>query len=166
MGHNDQATLEMIEAVRRIAAKSDYEPACWISGPDGDNGQDWCARCGRFKVRNMRRRDRRRGSEYCLDGGWLTEMEHFPFCAGCGGRLDCIILKYGIMDTVWHFSEYGFTTEPDQDAWEIQACLEQVEYVSPDEDDQIRETRTKLIELTRQFLAQTGGQSDPTLALT
>lgn len=91
-------------------------PCHWISTPRGDHGREWCPDCGHAKVRNMRRHDRRRRSGYILDGGWRTEHDYMPMCAGCGSYLDGAMTRYAIDEQIEYYREYGLSTDQAVDA--------------------------------------------------
>jgi len=88
----------------------------WISTPRGDQGHEWCPSCGRAKVRNMRRRDRRHRRDYHLDGGWRTDHDSFPVCRGCGAFLNGYLTKCGAREEIEGFRERGISTRAEIDA--------------------------------------------------
>lgn len=126
----------------------------WIVTPEGDLGSEWCSNCGYFKVRNLRRRDRKRRADYILDGGWRTEEEHFCFCQGCGVRLDVSLLDYGVREEISHFEEHGFSTAPGEDAYELGELLSAIEYRGDNERADQEEMRSRVIAVVERFLAE------------
>jgi hypothetical protein len=126
----------------------------WISTPDGDLGTEWCTDCGYYKVRNLRRRDRKRGEDYILDGGWRTEEEHFCFCASCGTRLDVSLTDYGVREELAHYEECGFSTSRADDAYELGELLDAVEYRWNEEPEESAEIRLRVIALVERFLVE------------
>lgn len=126
----------------------------WIVTPDGDLGSEWCRNCGYYKVRNLRRRDRRRAEDYILDGGWRTEEDGHRFCAGCGVRLDVGLTKHGVYEEVDHFEELGFSTDPEADAYELGELLDAVDYRSDGEDSEEERVRTSVMAIVERFLAE------------
>lgn len=88
----------------------------WISTPDGDNGYEWCPTCVYYKVRNLRRHDRRRREDYRVDGGWRTEHDSFPICHGCGAFLDGSLTEYGAREEIEYYRSSGLSTRADVDA--------------------------------------------------
>ncbi|WP_040616188.1 hypothetical protein [Roseibium sp. TrichSKD4] len=128
------------------------EPACWISTPDGDEGNEWCGTCGYYKVRNLRRRDRRRQGDYFLDGGWRAECDHFPCCAGCGVELDIIPTDYCIEELICNFERSGFYQDSQATAFEIDEILEIVNYRY--DDNQAKEERRRAaVKIAARFLS-------------
>lgn len=95
----------------------------WISTPDGDNGHEWCKTCGHYKIRNLRRHDRKRREDYILDGGWRTEHDYQPMCHGCGAYLDGCLTKYGARQGMDHYRSEGLSTRPDIDALYLSEIL-------------------------------------------
>lgn len=98
----------------RIAVKR--RPFHWILTPDGDHGEEWCPDCGHFKVRNLRRHDRKRRADYILDGGWRTEHDGIRICAGCAAFLDGGLTTYGAKSELEYYRECGLSTQRDVDA--------------------------------------------------
>lgn len=98
----------------RIAVRC--KPCHWISTPNGDHGDEWCPDCGYFKVRNLRRHDRKHRADYILDGGWRTEHDSMPICAGCGAFLDGALTTYGAKQELEYYRECGLSTRRDVDA--------------------------------------------------
>jgi hypothetical protein len=125
----------------------------WISTPDGDLGSEWCSDCGYYKVRNLRRRDRKRAEDYILDGGWQTEEDHFCHCVACGVRLDVSLTDYGVQDAVRCFEECGFSTNPAEDAYEISEILGALDYRYGEESDETRETRAAIVAIAQRYIA-------------
>lgn len=142
----------LIEKIRPMIGKVPIRYPHWIVTPDGDLGSEWCGDCGYYKVRNLRRRDRKRQREYLLDGGWCTEDDNFCFCEACGVRLDVCLTSYGIDDAVRTFEECGFSTAQDHDAYECVELLERVEYASSSGDNP--EQRAAVAAIAQAFLAQ------------
>lgn len=126
----------------------------WIVTPDGDLGTEWCTDCGYYKVRNLRRHDRKRREDYILDGGWPTEEDSHKFCAGCGVRLDVSLTRHGVEEELHHYEEYGFTTRPGEDAYEIREMLSAVEYRGDRDEDDEEELRQRVMAVASRFLAE------------
>lgn len=97
---------DVVKYLSGLSAGLDTENVYWVHGDD--EAECWCHACCRFKVRNLRRRNRKNRTEYCVDGGWLTEEDGPCFCAGCGKLLDCSLTRYGIEAELEHFLSYGF----------------------------------------------------------
>lgn len=131
----------------------------WISTPDGDQGSEWCADCGYYKVRNMRRRDPKRAESYILDGGWRTEEDSFKFCAGCGVRLDVCPTEHNVEESAFHYAECGFTTDPGEDAYEINEMLHTVAYVYGE--DKQANLRQSVVAVAEAFLAHVSQTERP-----
>lgn len=144
----------LLARVEPLADRTKRPYPRWISTPDGDEGSEWCSDCGYFKVRNLRRHDRRRREDYILDGGWRTEEDHFCFCAGCGVQLDVCLTDYGVQEAIATFEECGFSTSRAHDAYEISELLNAVEYRS-DDDAETEDTRARVIAIAQQFLDPT-----------
>lgn len=126
----------------------------WIVTPDGDLGSEWCTDCGYYKVRNLRRHDRKRREDYILDGGWRTEEDGHKFCAGCGVRLDVCLTREGVEEEVGHFEEWGFTTNSGEDAYEISEMLSAVDWRSEQHGDREEELRQRVVAIAARFLAE------------
>lgn len=105
----------------KIAAPT--RPCHWIKTPNGDQGNEWCPHCGYFKVRNMRRRDRRRGADYILDGGWRTDSDIMPMCHACGAYLDASLTSYGASEQLEYYREAGLNGPRDVDALYLSEIL-------------------------------------------
>lgn len=148
---------ELIEALAPLAASVKDRPLHWISTPDGtyesNYGSDWCADCGYYMMRHLRKRDRRRSRNYLLDGGWGTEEEHLAHCAGCGVRLQVSLLKYGGLDELAHYRDCGFSKKPEQDAYDIIAVLECFSVTS---DDDGAACATEAVELAKRLATANG----------
>ncbi len=127
------------------------EPAHWISTPDGDHGDEWCSVCGYYKVRNLRRHDRKNRQDYILDGGWLAESDIFPNCAGCGKQLDILPTDYCIAELIENFEGHGFYEDTKTCAFEIDEILEYVSYRSSD-DPEMETMRQAAIKIATDFL--------------
>ena len=106
-----------------LANKIALKRCHWIVTPDGDLGTEWCTDCGYFKVRNLRRHDRKRRQDYLLDGGWRTDHDHTPFCEACGELLDGNLTNYGSVTELEHYQEYGFSTNVILDAYFLEEML-------------------------------------------
>lgn len=126
----------------------------WINAPDGSQPDSWCGECGYFKMRNLRRHNKKHRDEYNLDGGWRTEEEHFCFCQHCGVRLSVCLTDYGLDEEIRHYQENGLCTSASINAYEINELLERVEY---GDDEETLERRQAVVEVARQFLAQVNG---------
>lgn len=142
----------LIEQIRPMIGKMPIKYPRWISTPEGDLGTEWCSDCGYYKVRNLRRNDRKRRSDYILDGGWRTEEEHFCFCKACGVTLDVCLTDYGAEEAIRTFEECGFSTSQQQDAYELSELLDRVEYASHSGDNP--DQRAAVVALAKAFLAE------------
>lgn len=114
------------EVSRRLApfARQVKVKRChWISIPLGDLGTEWCTDCGRAKVRNLRRRDRKNRSDYILDGGWRTDHDSQPFCACCGAVLDGALTEYAALEELEFYREHGFRPCEPSDAYILDEML-------------------------------------------
>lgn len=133
---------ELIDALRPIACQARVEDAYWITTPDGEylsnNGNEWCRDCGSAKVKHLRRHDRRHADAYILDGGWVSEHESPPMCAGCGVKLRATLLIYGGISELDHFRGHPPELSPSQ-AYEISEMLSAFQYTKPEHDDLARE---------------------------
>lgn len=125
----------------------------WISTPDGDQGEEWCSDCGYYKVRNLRRRDRKRRTDYILDGGWRTEEDHFCNCVACGVILDVSLTDYGLEEAVRTFEECGLSTSTQVDAYEIGEMLRHVSFRHDGETAEGDERRAAIVAIAEKFLA-------------
>jgi hypothetical protein len=151
-----QDLLDLQEKLQPFIPERRLPMPRWIRTPDGDLGTEWCSDCGYYKVRNLRRHDRKRAEDYILDGGWRTEEEGFKFCCSCGVRLDVGLTDYGVEDAVSAFEECGFRIEPAEDAYELDEIIDAISYVSDRDTEEDQERRRVVAELTRQFLAGAG----------
>lgn len=142
----------LLERIRPLTPKLRLPYPRWIVTPDGDLGSEWCGDCGYYKVRNLRRHDRKRRGDYILDGGWRTEEESFKFCAACGVRLNVCLLKYGVLEEVAHYEEWGFSTNAGEDAYEISEMLSAVEYRADNDDE--ADLRQRVVAVAERFLAE------------
>lgn len=113
---------ELVWALSRISAP--VRPCHWIATPNGDNGYEWCPDCGYFKVRNLRRHDRKRRNDYILDGGWRTSHDSMPGCHGCGALLDGSLTSYGASSELDYYEEAGLSTDPKVDALYLSEILD------------------------------------------
>lgn len=125
---------------------SETLPCHWIATPDGDEGREWCPDCGWAKVRNLRRRDRRRRSHYILDGGWRTNHDSMPICAGCGAFLDGYLTSFGASQELDYYCEAGLSTSAAVDALYLSEILDSI-----DQDDD--EAVAAAVALAREVLA-------------
>lgn len=141
----------LIEQIRPMVGKMPIKYPRWISTPEGDLGTEWCSDCGYFKVRNLRRKDRKRCRDYILDGGWRTEEDHFCFCEACGVTLDVCLTDYGAEEAIRTFEECGFSTSRQHDAYELAELLDRVEYASHSGDNP--DQRAAVVALAETFLA-------------
>ncbi|WP_370677574.1 hypothetical protein [Pleomorphomonas sp. PLEO] len=128
------------------------KPCHWISTPDGDQGDDWCPDCGNYKVRNLRRHDRRRRREYILDGGWCTDHDSMPFCAGCGSILSGSLTSYGSAEELAYYLENGLSETPRVDAIYLAEIMEALVYIEIADCD-----LSRITEMARQTIAAAGG---------
>lgn len=151
-GEYVQKVLDLEERLDALIPDRRLPYPRWIVTPDGDLGSEWCTDCGYYKVRNLRRHDRKRREDYILDGGWRTEEEHFCYCAGCGTRLDVTLLDGALRDEIYHYTECGFSTKPEEDAYELRELLNVVSYRS--DNDKLEAERTALITIATRFLAE------------
>lgn len=149
-----ETVTRLIKQLSNIAGERRLPYLRWIITPDGDLGSEWCRDCGYYKVRNLRRHDRKRREDYILDGGWRTEEEGFKYCAGCGSRLDVCLTDYGLREELAHYEECGFSGQRGEDAYELSEMLSAVEYRSDRESDDEAEIRRALIRLAETFLAE------------
>lgn len=102
-------------------------PRChWISTPEGDQGHEWCPRCGYYKVRNLKRHDRGRRADYFLDGGWRTSHDSMPMCAGCGVLLDGALTSCGARQELDYYEENGLSTNRAVDALYLSEILSEI----------------------------------------
>lgn len=153
LGGYVQEVLDLSEKVALIASKERLPYPRWISTPDGDLGSEWCSDCGYYKVRNLRRRDRKRREDYILDGGWRTEEENFLNCTACGVALDVSLTDFGVEQVLETYEENGFTTSRTSDAREIGELLSSVEYRFERDDERSEERRQRIVALACRFLA-------------
>lgn len=124
--HHPEITALISEIASRWPPRR-HPNAYWIAGPAEDYG-DWCRSCGMFKLRNVRRRDRKRRDEYLLDGGWRTEHDHRLFCSGCHVKLDGSLTTYGVEAELEHFTYYGVRPGSAGDADDLLEVLEALEW--------------------------------------
>lgn len=125
------------------------KPCHWIATPNGDHGREWCPDCGRFKVRNLRRHDRRRRDDYILDGGWRTSHDTMPMCANCGALLSGYLTGYGASQELDYYEDTGLSNNPPVDALYLSEIIENL----PDDDGRLDMAMT----FARQVLAATDG---------
>ena len=97
--------------VATIASKVKDSNPRWICIPGGyyetKNGSDFCDDCGWFIMRHLRRKDRKRKSDYLLDGGWRTENDGQSFCAHCSIPLRVSLTDYGLSEELEYYRENG-----------------------------------------------------------
>lgn len=117
----------------------------WISTPNGDQGREWCHDCGRAMVRHLRRRDRKNREDYILDGGWRTEHDSMPICAGCGTFLGGNLTAHGASQEMLYYEENGLSTRPDVDALYLSEIIDAL-------DDDDKDARKAAIRLGRMAL--------------
>lgn len=103
----------------------------WISTPDGDQGSEWCGRCGHFKVRHLQRHDRKRRDSYFLDGGWRTEEDGFRYCCACGVQLDVGLTTYGALEAIESLDHFGIRPGNAEDAADLSEILSTLAWHEP-----------------------------------
>lgn len=143
----------LVDALSPLASSVKDAPIHWIDTPAGTYesnhyGSDWCADCGYYMIRHLRKRDRKHASDYRLDGGWATEEEHLAYCAGCGIRLRVSLLRYGALNELEHYRECGFSSKPAEDAYDLTEVLECYSVTS---DDEGAAEAAEAIDLARRF---------------
>lgn len=124
---------DLIFALAPLARMVDEKPSHWLFTPDGeyesDHGSEWCSACGRAVLRHLRKKDKKRRADYILDGGWCTEHDVPPHCAGCGVKLIGTLLEYGGIQELAHFRENPPVQGNPTHAYEIREMLSALEYV-------------------------------------
>lgn len=133
------------EQLQPLARKVKIEMPRWISTPEGDHGDEWCFDCGYYKVRNLRRHDRKKHAEYFLDGGWCTEDDNLLRCVSCGVNLATSLTDYGVGNELENLSEYGFFRDDNYTAFVLSNILSNI-LCQDDKHNQ------EVIELTMKFL--------------
>lgn len=128
------------------------KPCHWISTPDGDQGSEWCPDCGYYKVRNLRRHDRRHRRDYILDGGWRTDHDSMPICAGCGAILAGSLTSYGASEELAYYLESGLSEAPHTDAIYLSEIVDSLVYIEIADGD-----LSRITEMARQTIAAAGG---------
>lgn len=131
--HERARELEGELRLLTVRIEKGIKPCHWICTPDGDGGGEWCPDCGYYKVRHLRRHDRKRRGAYLLDGGWPTEDDHTCFCAGCGAILDASLTDYGVEQELDHFRMYGVTPGSAIVAYYVAEVLAQVACTTPED---------------------------------
>lgn len=92
-----------------LCAGLDLDHVHWVHGDD--EAQDWCHSCCTFKVRHLRRRNKKNRDDYSVDGGYGSESDGVAVCAGCGELLAYSLSDSGVREELWHFLIYGFADE-------------------------------------------------------
>lgn len=93
------------EYLASLCKDLDTDSVHWVH--DGDEAVSWCRSCCIFKVRHLKRHNKRaikkNGLNYLVDGGWGSEEDGPQFCAGCGKPLECTLTNCGIEEELDHF---------------------------------------------------------------
>lgn len=127
----------------------DFPPAYWISTPDCEvDSLEWCWPCGNYKLRHMRRHDRKRRDEYFLSR-CDAESDIVYICAGCGHRLRTVLTTYGISQELDHFEhcEIG-----EADPRELYDLLGGVAYEFSHESSYDVERRAAVVSVVKKYL--------------
>jgi len=116
---------------RGVRVKRGY----WITDPDcgmhiNENGGDWCYLCGSVTVLQLQALDAERRDEYTLDGGWRSEHDTPPMCAGCGAKIDGALLLYGAVYELEHFREHPPKSGSADDCYAICEMLAALSFTS------------------------------------
>jgi hypothetical protein len=118
--------FELARKVEALAQKVKDSNPHWICTPSGEyetnNGNDWCADCGRFMFRHLRRKDRKNARDYFFDGGWRTESDTHRFCAHCGCWLRVSLTDCGVKEELEHYRENGVGSDVN-DAYAIDLLM-------------------------------------------
>lgn len=105
--------FDLAKKIEALAAPVEDSNPYWICTPGGEyetnNGNDWCADCGRAMFKHLRRKDKARRADYFFDGGWSgIESDSPRFCAHCYKPLRVSLTGYGIEEELAHYRENGF----------------------------------------------------------
>lgn len=144
-----QIAKEQWDIERRLAklSSSVKTKRChWINTPNGDLGAEWCTDCGLYKLRNLRRRDRKHRDDYILDGGWRTCHDVTQFCCSCGALLDGSLTEYGAREELEHYASQGFRPGDPFDAHHLGEML----FGLPEKD------AAEGLEIAKRFCAESG----------
>lgn len=129
--HHEEAD-ELIDALRPLASQARVESAYWISTPHGEylsnNGNEWCRECGTAKVKHLRKHDKKRASDYILDGGWVCEHDTPPACAHCGVSLRANLTVHGGLYELDYFRDNPPDPGNIDDAYQISEMLAAFQY--------------------------------------
>jgi hypothetical protein len=125
---------DIVRALDPIAETVPVKNAHWITLPDGSSyygshGAEWCRDCARPMIRHLRRKDRRHRRDYVLDGGWCSEHETPPHCAGCGVKLECTLTSYGALEELDHFRDNPPSPAFPHTIYEVREMVQAVEYI-------------------------------------
>lgn len=103
--------FNLARQVEQLAKHAKDSNPHWICTPGGEYetnaGNDWCADCGFYMFRHLRKHDRKRAADYFFDGGWRTESDSHRFCAHCGCWLRVSLTSYGVEEELAHYRENG-----------------------------------------------------------
>ncbi len=143
----------LLDAITPFLPSERPEPAHWITTPDGDLGHEWCASCGYYKLRNLRRHDKERRDDYQLDGGYRTENDCFVSCESCGKPLDVTPTDYCINECLRNFEDGGFYEEAQATAFELVEILDRFEFRYEKEGVQRKEGRQTAIRIAYKFIS-------------
>lgn len=146
---------KIADALYAVAKHVPVKSAHWITLPDGssfytNHGAEWCRDCGRAMLRRLRKQDRKRRSDYMLDGGWVSEHETPPHCCGCGSKLDATLTTYGALEELAHFRENPPLAKSAEQVYEVREMLEALEYA----DEENSPAAHEAIEIGRNLLRQ------------
>lgn len=130
--------FELARKVEELAQGVKDSNPHWICTPSGEyetnNGSDWCADCGRFMFRHLRRKDRKNAQDYFFDGEWRTESDTHLFCAHCGCWLRISLTDYGVKEELTHYRENGIGSDAN-DAYAIDLLMSAVSWGGEHEDE-------------------------------
>jgi hypothetical protein len=109
------------EHLTSLCKDLDTDNVHWVH--DGDEAVSWCRSCCVFKVRHLKRHNKReikkKHLDYLVDGGFGSEEDGPQFCAGCGKPLECTLTNCGIESELDHFLSDRFVNA-DGSPWRLE----------------------------------------------
>lgn len=135
---------DIVEALRPLASQVETKEAHWITTPDGEHanehgGNDWCEECAEKEIEGLRAKDADNADDYRLDGGWASEHDSPPHCAGCGVRLQANLTAAGGIYELDHFREHAPEPGNAGHAYEVSEMLDAFRCVDPEHEEAARE---------------------------
>lgn len=128
---------EIVEALKPLASQMETRAAHWINTPDGEHandmgGNDWCEECADDEIAKLQEKDPEGADGYDLDGGWVSEHDSPPHCAGCGARLTANLTVHGGVYELDHFKAHPPEPGNPGHAYEVSEMLDAFRNVEPE----------------------------------